>query len=215
MITKDYQQPSASDISSILRRFSIAPDDLLISRIQIYLELLDRWNRGVSLTSLRDPLDIVRTHFAESLFALRAVPIEHGRLADVGTGAGFPGFALKLGCPDLEVTLIESNARKCAFLSELKRALEMKGISVIRSGYVDFKLATNRFDSIVARALGGYTSLLKWASAALTPTGRVILWLGRSETGALSSLEKWYWMPPVLIPLSRQRFILAGSPRRP
>ena len=84
-------------------------DDTFRERVRRYIEILARWNKVISLTRVMEPLDILRFHFGESLFAVENVPIREGRLADVGTGAGFPGLALGMAVPKLKVTLIESN----------------------------------------------------------------------------------------------------------
>ena len=64
--------------------------------------MLLKWNNLVSLTSITDPVDIVARHFGESMFAASLLPVENGRLADVGSGAGFPGVALKILHEDLK-----------------------------------------------------------------------------------------------------------------
>ena len=84
-----------------------------MSMIREYIILLLKWNNLVSLTSITDPVDIVARHFGESMFAASLLPFENGRLADVGSGAGFPGLALKILHNDLKVILIESNKKKC------------------------------------------------------------------------------------------------------
>jgi 16S rRNA (guanine527-N7)-methyltransferase len=100
--------------------------------IQKYISVLLRWNKKIALTAITDPLDIVRFHFGESMFGAPAVPIRKGRLADVGTGAGFPGLPLKLLVPSLDLVLIESNAKKASFLSECIRELNLTGVDVYR-----------------------------------------------------------------------------------
>jgi len=75
------------------------------------------------LTAIRDPLEILYRHFCESMYAAGAVPLETGRLADVGSGGGFPGLPLKILRPDLQVFLVESNVKKATFLAEVIRGL--------------------------------------------------------------------------------------------
>ena len=110
---------STQQIQSVLQSFELAASDPFCQQIRTYIELLLRWNRRISLTAIESPEEIVRSHFAESLLATKAVPNLHGRLADVGTGAGFPGLPLRMYIPDLQLTLIEPNAKKCAFLAEV------------------------------------------------------------------------------------------------
>src|ERR1700739_1060585 len=83
-----------------------------------YLELLKKWNQTIPLTSIEDDREIVARHFGESIFAASSLSLGRGRLADVGSGAGFPGLPLKIVFPELHVTLVEPNIKKCAFLRE-------------------------------------------------------------------------------------------------
>src|SRR5450755_4300804 len=105
-----------------LEPYGVALSSAMAVAIRKYIDLLLVWNEKISLTAITSEIDILRYHFGESLFALGAIPINSGRLADLGTGAGFPGLALKIASPSMELTLIESNRKKCAFLGEIVRA---------------------------------------------------------------------------------------------
>ncbi len=113
-------------------------------------------------------------HFGESIFAARALPVQAGRLADVGSGAGFPGLPLRIAFPALHVTLVESNLKKCAFLREVKGSLALTGVEVVRCPYEELA-APQSFDFICSRALGNYRRLLQWSKVAIKPTGHMIL----------------------------------------
>ena len=111
----------------------------LVMQLQAYLELLLRWNARINLTAVRDPEQIVTRHFGESLFAacvlrdLGALASPSGvapRLADVGSGAGFPGIPIKLFAPEVQLTLIESQNKKATFLREVVRTLGIEGAEV-------------------------------------------------------------------------------------
>src|SRR5260370_8789673 len=110
--------PGLSDgaIAKALTPFNVGPSATLADSIRKYADLLLLWNHKVNLTSITNPREILARHFGESLFAASAVPISAGRLADVGSGAGFPGLALKLFVPDLEVFLVESVMKTATFL---------------------------------------------------------------------------------------------------
>src|ERR1700722_6272713 len=103
-------------IAKILGAYGVATSPALADSIRNYISMLLRWNSKISLTTVVDPVDILKFHFGESLFANSGVPISFGRLADVGSGAGFPGLPLGIFLPDLEVVLIESNLKKATFL---------------------------------------------------------------------------------------------------
>lgn len=192
--------------------FTLTPDQC--EAIRRYISLLLRWNQRISLTRVTDPIEIARFHFGESLFAVNQVPIRRGRLADVGSGAGFPGLALKIGFPELEVALIEANTKKAAFLSEICRELAMKKVEVLRARVEDLSPDSSGFDFITARALGGRLALLKWAMNNLKTDGRILLWLGGEDAAEIARNSSWDWREPVLIPGSKQRYLLIGSTRR-
>jgi len=177
-----------------------------------YLDLLKKWNQTIPLTSIEDDIETVTRHFGESIFTGSFVAVRRGRLADVGSGAGFPGFPLKIAFPELQVTLIESNVKKCAFLREVQTKLGLTGVEVVRSRYEDFPAVPASFDFVVSRALGGYRRLLRWSKSVLRPQGRVILWLGIDDSTLLSRTKGWSWELPVSIPESRRRVILIGRP---
>jgi len=202
---------SSADIASLLAPYHVAPNHQLIERIRAYIRLLLSWNRRISLTTVTDPIEIVKFHFGESLFAVSALPVENCRLADVGSGAGFPGMPLAMAIPGLQVTLIESNAKKVACLFEVVRRTELSNVNVVRSRMEDFA-ATEPFDSICARAVGKHASLMRWARHNLNPKGRLVLFLGEEDTDEVRESSGWNWESPAKIPGSVHRFILSGSP---
>jgi len=215
MITDDHQTEHLSplEIAHALSPYVRQPpaEPQLLS-FATYLDLLKRWNQTVPLTSIDEDAEIVARHFGESIFVGSLLPIERGRLADVGSGAGFPGFPLKIAFPELRVTLVESNIKKCAFLREVQGTLGLTGIEVVRSRYEDFPAVPASFDFVCSRALGGYKRLLQWSRPLLCPRGRVILWLGIEDSILLSRTRGWNWEVPVNIPESRRRVVLIGSP---
>jgi len=129
MTTSTTSPVSAEVIRRALQGFQVRADDQQIALIQRYMAILMRWNDKLNLTAIRDPLEILNRHFCESMFAGTAIPIDSGgRLADIGTGAGFPGIPLKILRPELELFLVESNIKKGTFLAEVLRDLELPGV---------------------------------------------------------------------------------------
>src|SRR6266851_4751312 len=169
-------------IAQALALFNVAFTPALAESVRKYTDLLLLWNHKVNLTSITNPREVLARHFGESLFAASAVPIPTGRLADVGSGAGFPGLALKLLVPDLEVFLIESVMKKATFLLEVVRQLNLTGVKVVVSRYEDLRDTLAPLDFICARALGDHGQLLDWARYNLNLAGKVVLWLGADET---------------------------------
>lgn len=195
-----------------LEPYGIRPSPAQAEAIQRYVALLLLWNQRVSLTSLLDPVEILQRHFGESMFAASAVPISSGRLADVGSGAGFPGLALKIACPALDVVLIESNMKKSAFLSEVVRLLNLDGVEVVRSRLEDLSVRPVLASFVSARAVGNFDRILRWARKALSEEGQVLLWLGATDAEEVSLRHGWRWREPIKIPGSHRRVLLIGRP---
>lgn len=203
---------SCEQIHDELSPYGFRPDEEQCRAINSYISLLLRWNLRISLTTVTDPIEILRFHFGESLYASVCVPILNGRLADVGSGAGFPGLPLRLSLSDLTLTLIESNMKKAAFLREVIRQLGLTRSEVIRERMEKVPETRHPFDFITARALGNRVGLLEWSRSRLATSGKVVLWLGEDDVTSASADMSWKWEAPNHIPGSKRRFILSGSP---
>jgi 16S rRNA (guanine527-N7)-methyltransferase len=204
---------SDAKIEELLRPYGVTPIPGIHAKIGVYISLLLKWNRSISLTTVIDPVEIVKFHFGESLFASTVADFEDSRLADVGSGAGFPGIPLAMQVRSLNLTLIESNTKKCAFLSEVTRELDISTIRVFRGRMEDFPAKSGFFGFIAARALGHHGDLLAWSRAHLTASGKLVLWLGDEDATILSRTPDWDWDDRVAIPGSKRRFLLLGSPK--
>ena len=198
-------------ITRTLEIYGVNATPSLCASIRTYIELLLRWNQKIALTTITDPAEILRFHFGESMFAARQVPIRHGRLADVGTGPGFPAVPISMVIPELHCVLIESNQKKAAFLAELVRTLKIDGIEIYRGRMESFTDSAVRFDFSVSRALGMHNDFLSWSSRHLAPSGTVVLWIGDDDACRISSMSEWDWNPTLPIPDSRRRMLLFGS----
>jgi 16S rRNA (guanine527-N7)-methyltransferase len=148
-----------------------------------YSALLIERNTVVNLTAITDPLDVARKHFLDSFTALAVRPWTGSeRVIDVGSGAGFPGLALRLALPRLRLTLVESQGKKARFLSEVAAALRVGDIE-IQSVRAE-KLATTRrerYDVGTARAVGSLGAVVEYLLPFLRVGGDAIAWKGRLD----------------------------------
>src|SRR5579863_5669538 len=135
MSTEVSKPLSEETIRRVLKEFGVEVDATQVQLIQQYMSILQHWNEKLNLTAIRDPLEILYRHFCESMFASVSLPVPFGRLADIGTGAGFPGIPLKIIRPELELFLVESNIKKGTFLAEVVRDLELSNSRVLISRY--------------------------------------------------------------------------------
>lgn len=198
------------EIGRVLSEYGVVPDAAMVEKIQAYVSLLRRWNERLALTAVTDPEQILRFHFGESIYAAKRGFIEKGRLADVGSGAGFPGIPLSLVCPALKVTLIEPNLKKCVFLGEVKRGLALVNVEISRGRMEDY--LGGELDIVTSRAVGRPDSFFEFCRANLNPLGKLVMWLGMDDAKVLAAEHsEWRWFDLVRIPGSGRRCILSGQ----
>jgi 16S rRNA (guanine527-N7)-methyltransferase len=200
-----------TQINEAFEPYGVLPAPELIAGIRTYIELLLKWNKTVSLTTVSELDQILAFHFGESLFALPMLPVEKSRLADVGSGAGFPGVPLAMARPSLNVTLIEPNAKKFAFLNEVIRQLSLANVSVARGRTGDLQFSNQEFEVVTARAVGQFEDLLGWAKTRITSGGKLILWVGDEDMKQILSDKRFEWSSPERIPGTDRRFVLSGT----
>lgn len=212
MRTKEFQPPSSKAIERALAEFQLSADDQQVLQIQRYIELLLRWNEKINLTAIRDPLEILYRHFCESMFGAAAIPVEKCRLADVGSGGGFPGLPLKIIRPELDLVLIESNIKKATFLTEVVRELALASVRVLVRRYEELSEEVAPLDVVCSRAVGDFGPFLEWASSPMLGTERIALWIGGQDSDSVRqlSLEGWEWDEPRPLPHSLRRYILTA-----
>ena len=204
-------------IAELLAPFT-APADLspqTLTQLQSYLDLLLRWNARMNLTAVRDPEHIVTRHFGESLFAARVLladgigRAEDCTVADVGSGAGFPGIPIKLYAPEVELTLIESHGKKATFLREVNRTLGLKGSEVFCGRAEQWGKPA---DLVTLRAVEQFERSLPVAAGLVGVKGTLCLLLGAGQVPiARRALgTTWEWQEPEAVPQSNQRVVLVG-----
>ena len=163
-----------------------------------HLELLIRWNRTVNLSAIRNREEAIERHYCEALFLGSRLPAGVLRIADVGSGAGFPGFPVAVLRPECSVTLIESHQRKAVFLREASR--KMPNVRVIAKRAQE---VMESFDWVISRAVS-HEDLAAFLRN-LAP-----------NAGLLGGIEVppdklgFTWDAPVALPWGNQRFLWMG-----
>ena len=226
-----------------------------LHHISTYINILLRWNARINLTAIRDSEEIVTRHFGESLFAARHLFPAHApkssseknypvpsvppvvktfdSVADLGSGAGFPGIPIKLWAPHIALTLIESNQKKTAFLREIIRALTLTNVDVFPARAQELlrqrpddnptaKGSTGQpgdqsaFELVTLRAVERFADVLPIAASLVSPGGRLALLVGASQLHqAQTSLPTFSWDPPLPVPQSLSRTILIAHRPEP
>lgn len=170
-------------------------------KLEAHYTLLQKWNRVLNLTAIRDLSEVIERHYSESLFLAAHLPLTALRIADVGSGAGFPGVPIAILRPDCRVVLIESHQRKATFLREAARTLINVRVLPQRAEAVQEK-----FDWVVSRAVS-YGDLRSYLCR-LAP--RVQLLTGREDPPTLLATT---WEPPIPLPFGQNRFLRIGVSR--
>jgi 16S rRNA (guanine527-N7)-methyltransferase len=187
-----------------------------------------------AITSVRDPADGVDTHVADSLVALELPVVrEARRVADLGSGGGFPGLVLAIALPDARIALVESVSRKCAFLRGAVAELGIGNADVVQARAEAWPEGLEAHDLVTARALASLPVLVEYAAPLLEVGGHLVAWKGKPEpsedadgraaaaTLGMSAPES-VEVTPLTRALSRRLYVSskvmstpAGYPRRP
>jgi 16S rRNA (guanine527-N7)-methyltransferase len=171
-------QPVRARLDDLCARFGLPPD--AAARFAALLDLVEV--EPASITSVRDSQRGVDAHVADSLVALELdVVREARRIADLGSGAGFPGLALAIALPDARVSLVESIARKSAFLDRTVRALHLANVTVVGARAESWPEGRESHDLVTARALAPLGVVLEYAAPLLAVGGTAVAWKGRLD----------------------------------
>ncbi len=187
-----------------------------IEQFRFYLTQLKLWNQRVNLTGLKTDRDIVIKHFLDSLAVLPFLSSARS-LADLGSGAGFPGLALKLVRPELKLTLVEAREKKAAFMEYLVSCLKLPDVKVVQTHLspVEAREWGPRFEAVISRATFILLRFLELAAPLLSPGGVALALKGPhligGELEAATTVSQLMGLtPPKLKPY---QLPLSGDPR--
>ena len=142
-----------------------------VEKFKRYTELLQEWNEKMNLTAISEEEEIVEKHYWDCIIPLKN-PFISGQWADVGSGAGFPGLVWKIMKPALDMTLIEPTGKRCQFLQEVIRTLDLKKIRVVNQRAEEFvKEHREVFDGVTARAVSNLSLLSELCVPLVKETG--------------------------------------------
>jgi 16S rRNA (guanine527-N7)-methyltransferase len=195
-------------IAALLRPFAELSSEQL-AQTSTYVDLLLKWNAKVNLTAVRNREEIVTRHFGESFFvAARLAPLPGDTAIDLGSGAGFPGLPLAIFAPAVQVTLIESNAKKAAFLNEVISSLQLKNAEVFSRRAETYPA---KADLVTMRAVEKFESALPVALGLVCDGGRLALMIGTSQVGVAKAFAPQVrWQQPLAVPGGHSRVLAVG-----
>lgn len=163
-------------VAALVQRYGLPPDSL--GKVAVLVDRLA--NDPHAPTSVRDPIAILDRHLADSLVALELEPVRQAQHAlDLGSGAGLPGLPLAAALPRASFVLLESAARKSAFLKRTADACEISNVQIVQDRAESYVDGRDHHDLVTVRAVASLEVNLEYAAPLLKLGGTVVLWVGR------------------------------------
>lgn len=179
------QETSAASLCARAQLLGVALDADMARQLLRLLDELRQWNRAYNLTSIEEPEAMVSTHLLDSLAA--HAELAGARIADLGTGAGFPGLPLAIANPQRQFTLIDATAKKVRFVAHAARTLGLANVQAVQARAEALDSA-QPFETIVARAVGSLAELTRLARPLTHPGTRLVAYKGRRPDAELAAL---------------------------
>lgn len=162
-----------------------------IEKFYQYMNMLLEWNEKINLTAIVEPKEVILKHFIDSLTINKYLK-ENSTLADVGTGAGFPGIPLKILRPDIKITLVDSLNKRINFLNEVIEKLNLENIVTVHSRIEDFGKNKNyreKFDYVTARAVANLAVLSEYLIPIAKIGGKCVCMKGNNVEDEITSAK--------------------------
>ena len=184
-------------------------------RLEIFVETLERWQKAINLVSRNTMDGVWKRHILDSAQVVPLIPSTAETLADLGSGGGFPGLVIAAMRPDLRVTLVESDARKAAFLGEVGRRMGLENQPKIAISRIEVAPPAVA-DIVTARALAPMKQLLHWAQRHRKDTAICLFHKGKGWQAEVEEAKKeWDFSPePIASVTDRDAVILRIGPYR-
>ncbi len=184
-----------------IKQLPLQLSEAQVEKLLDYLALLNKWNSVYNLTSVRDPMEMVKLHLLDSL---AAVPAFAGavNVLDVGAGGGLPGMVLAISRPDMKVSMIDTVHKKTAFLNQVKAELELSNVTVYTKKVQELEVKT-KFDVITSRAFADLSDFVNWSGHLLAEGGQYIALKGTApaeERERLPAPWKVQKLEPLAVP---------------
>ena len=158
-----------------LKKINITLTNKQLEMLEKYYKILIEENNKYNLTAITIKEEVFLKHFYDSLTLSKIIELNNQSLCDIGTGAGFPGMVLKIAFPNLKVTLVDSTEKKCTFLNNIIKILELKDINVINErAEIYSKITREKYDIVTSRAVAPLKHLLEYSIPLVKVNGNYI-----------------------------------------
>lgn len=177
---------------SELKKLNIHITKEQLDNLNTYYNLLIEENNKYNLTSITDIEQVYLKHFYDSLTLTKIINFSNQELCDIGTGAGFPGIVLKIIYPNLKITLVESNTKKCKFISLITQKLNLTNVTIINErAEIYSKKVREKYDIVTSRAVAPLKHLLEYSIPLVKVNGVYIAMKGKVDN-ELINIETYY-----------------------
>ncbi|GFI61367.1 ribosomal RNA small subunit methyltransferase G [Clostridiales bacterium] len=186
-----------SDLSQLLlescKKMNVCLNDKQLKQFMDYKDMILEWNEKINLTAITDEREIILKHFVDCISVCGEIDLGTEKVIDVGTGAGFPGVPLKIACPSIRITLMDSLNKRICFLNELVNRLGLENAECIHmraeDGGSDISFREN-YDLCVSRAVANLSVLSEYCLPFIKIGGTFIAMKGPSAEAELETGRK-------------------------
>jgi len=208
---------------SAAEQLGVQLTDAQADALLCYLDLIQKWTKVYNLTAVRDPKEMLTHHLLDSLAAVpplrRALvqaalpPGQGARLLDVGAGAGLPGAVIAICCPDVDVSCVDTVAKKAAFIQQVAVSLKLPNLHGVHARVENLD---GPFDVVTSRAFASLVDFTTWSRQALGPQSVWLAMKGKhpaEEIAALPASVQMFHVEPLAVPgLDAERCIVWMRP---
>lgn len=178
-----------ANIKNLMKKTEIECSEEQYDKLATLVELLAKWNNVLNLTAIREIDKMVVLHILDSAVVSPLISDKGKNIADVGTGAGFPGLVLAILNPQKHFTLIDSVAKKLSFVRTAMVSLGLKNVTIINDRCENIKVE-QKFDCILSRAFAPLCKIIEWCENLIDDNGLFVAMKANLEEGELNELPE-------------------------
>lgn len=213
MAAAEEGRPLEAGLRNGLRELGLSLSDLQVGQLFDYLGLISKWTKVYNLTAVRDPQEMLTHHLLDSLAVIgplrRHTEGRAVRLLDVGSGAGLPGVVIAICCPEVDVSCVDTVAKKAAFIQQVAATLKLPNLKGV---HARVESLTGPFEIISSRAFASLVDFVNWSAGALGQGGAWLAMKGKhpaDEIAALPAAVQMFHVEQLTVPgLDAERCIV-------